>query len=135
MAYITTARTGEYSDLDFAMKANPNIEYDVAVMTDSAAIRQSILNILRTNHGEKVFDPLFGANLSAYLFENIDHITALAISNDIQHAIERDEPRVRILNIQVRTKPDNNAVSITVTIEVLTSQQLVDISTSIERLR
>lgn len=135
MAYITTARTGTYTDLDFAMKANPNIEYDVAVMTDSAAIRQSILNILRTNHGEKPFDPLFGANLQAYLFENVDYITAAAISNDIDSAIRRDEPRVNIINVQVRARPDNNAVHITVTVEVLSTQQLIDIESSIERLR
>lgn len=131
---ITNAR-GEYADIDFAMKANPNIEFDVAVLTESNAIRQSVLNILRTNHGEKPFNPEFGANLGAYLFENIDHITASNIAQDVENGIKRDEPRVEVLNVQIRMKPDHNEVFITVTVKVLSSQQLLDIASSIERLR
>ena len=78
---------------------------------------------------------MFGANLSAYLFENLDHITAVAISNDIEAAITRDEPRVEIINIKVYAKPDNNAVYITLTVKILSAQQLLDIESSIERLR
>lgn len=133
-SYIVNAR-GAYSDLDFAFIANPNIEFDVAVMKNNQAIRQSILNILRTNHGEKLFDPEFGANLHSYLFENLDDITAANMASDIENAIKRDEPRVEIINIRLKSKPDHNEVYITLTIKILSTQQLLDIESSIERLR
>ena len=84
---------------------------------------------------DKAFNPEFGANLGAYLFENIDHITASNIAQDVENGIKRDEPRVEVLNVQIRMKPDHNEVFITVTVKVLSSQQLLDIASSIERLR
>jgi hypothetical protein len=135
MASITTARTSEYSDIDFMFSANPNIENDIAIKRESAAIRQSVLNILRTNHGEKPFRPYFGANLTAYLFENIDQITAQSMSASIRNAITNDEPRVNILNIEIRANPDTNAINITVTVQLISTLESIDIQTNLERLR
>lgn len=135
MAYITTAVNIEYSDIDFNFIANPNIEFDVAVLTEIDSVRQSVLNILRTNHGEKLFDPLFGANLTGFLFEMVDHVTAAAMSTGIEQALKRDEPRVNVVNINIKGMPDSNAIDLTVTVELISAQKIIDIETSIERLR
>ena len=49
------ARQETYKDLDFSFKQNPNTN-DVGIKKDNAAVIQSCLNILRTNHGERPFD-------------------------------------------------------------------------------
>ena len=54
----TIARQETYKDLDFTFKQNPNTN-DVGIKKDNASIRQSVLNILRTNHGERPFQLLF----------------------------------------------------------------------------
>ena len=131
---ITTSNPSEYKDLDFLFKSNPNTG-DIGVKHQINAVRQSILNILNTNHGEKVFEPLFGANLRAYLFENSGLITSIAIADSIKEAINNYEPRVEILNVKIDNRPDLNKVGITLVVKIISINQITNIATSIERLR
>jgi phage baseplate assembly protein W len=130
----TIATTSTYSDLDFTFKQNPNTN-DVGIKKNNAAIIQSCLNILRTNHGERPFNYNFGANLRAYLFENMTQITASNMSTSINLALKNHEPRLEVLNTNIQAKADDNEVFITVTGRVKSSNQILDISTTIERLR
>lgn len=128
------ARPATYKDLDFSFKQNPNTN-DVGIKKDNAAVIQSCLNILRTNHGERPFDYNFGANLRAYLFENMNQITAANMATNIQVALDNYEPRIAVLNVNVQATAAENDVFITVTGMVKSSNEIVDISTTIERLR
>ena len=130
----TIARQTLYKDLDFSFKQNPNTN-DVGIKKDNASIIQSVLNILRTNHGERPFNWNFGANLRSYLFENMTRITAASMSTSINTALENWEPRIAVLNTNIQAKADENEVYITVTGRVISSNEIVDISTTIERLR
>ncbi len=128
------ARQAQYKDLDFTFKQNPNTN-DVGIKKDNASISQSVLNILRTNHGERPFNYKFGANLRAYLFENMTNITAANMSTSINTALGNWEPRIEVLNTNVQAKADENDVFITVTGRVKSSNEVIDIATTIERLR
>ena len=128
------ARQATYKDLDFTFKQNPNTN-DVGIKKNNASIIQSCLNILRTNHGERPFNWNFGANLRSYLFENMSQITAANMSTSINTALTNWEPRIEILNTNIRAKASENEVNITVTGRVKSSNEIVDITTTIERLR
>lgn len=128
------ARQETYKDLDFSFKQNPNTN-DVGIKKNNAAVIQSCLNILRTNHGERPFDYNFGANLRAYLFENMSNTTAANMATSIEVALINYEPRIRVLNVNIQTKPQDNEVFITVTGQVVSNNEIIDISTTIERLR
>ncbi len=130
----TIARTTTYKDLDFTFKQNPNTN-DVGIKKNNAAVIQSVLNILRTNHGERPFNWNFGANLRAYLFENMSNITAANISTSVNTALANWEPRIEVLNTNIQAKADDNEVFITVTGRVKSSNEIIDITTTIERLR
>ena len=130
----TIARQETYKDLDFTFKQNPNTN-DVSIKKDNASISQSVLNILRTNHGERPFNWNFGANLRAYLFENMTQITAANISTSINTALSNWEPRIEVLNTNIQAKADENEIFITVTGRVKSSNEILDITTTIERLR
>ena len=130
----TIARQETYKDLDFTFKQNPNTN-DIGIKKNNTAVIQSVLNILRTNHGERPFNYSFGANLRAYLFENINNITAANISTSINVALRNWEPRIEILNTNIQAKADDNEVFITVTGRVKSSNEIIDITTTIERLR
>ena len=128
------ARQETYKDLDFSFKQNPNTN-DVGIKKNNAAVIQSCLNILRTNHGERPFDYNFGANLRAYLCENMSNTTAANMATSIEVALINYEPRIRVLNVNIQTKPEDNEVFITVTGQVVSNNEIIDISTTIERLR
>jgi|TARA_B110000858_G_scaffold170939_1_gene201063 phage baseplate assembly protein W len=128
------ARQETYKDLDFTFKQNPNTN-DVGIKKNNAAVIQSCLNIIKTNHGERPFDYHFGANLRAYLFENMDNITAANMSTSINTALRNYEPRLEVLNTNIQAKADSNEVFITVTGRVVSTNEIIDISATIERLR
>ena len=130
----TIARQNTYKDLDFTFKQNPNTN-DVGIKKNNDAVIQSCLNILRTNHGERPFNWNFGANLRAYLFENMTNITAANISTSINTALRNWEPRIEVLNTNIQAKAEENSVNITVTGRVKSSNEIIDITTTIERLR
>ena len=132
MAQIAIPAT--YKDLDFSFKQNPNTN-DVGIKKNNAAVIQSCLNILRTNHGERPFDYNFGANLRAYLFENMTNTTAANMATNIQVALKNYEPRIEVLNVNIRATASENEVFITVTGRVKSTNEIIDISTTIERLR
>jgi phage baseplate assembly protein W len=130
----TIARQELYKDLDFTFKQNPNTN-DVGIKKNNDAVIQSCLNILRTNHGERPFNWNFGANLRSYLFENMSNITAANMSTSINVALKNWEPRLEVLNTNIQARADDNEVFITVTGRVKSSNEIVDITTTIERLR
>ena len=130
----TIARQETYKDLDFTFKQNPNTN-DVGIKKDNASIKQSVLNILRTNHGERPFQYYFGANLRAYLFENITNTTAAQMSTSVNVALGNSEPRLEVLNTNIQAKADSNEVFITVTGRVVSTNEIIDISATIVRLR
>ncbi len=128
------ARQETYKDLDFSFKQNPNTN-DVGIKKNNAAVIQSCLNILRTNHGERPFDYNFGANLRAYLFENMTNITAANMATNIKVALKNYEPRIEVLNVNIQATASENDIFITVTGRVISNNEIVDIATTIERLR
>jgi phage baseplate assembly protein W len=132
MAQIAIPAT--YKDVDFSFKQNPNTN-DIGIKKNNAAVIQSCLNILRTNHGERPFDYNFGANLRAYLFENMNNVTAANMATNIQVALKNYEPRIEVLNVNVKAQAAENDVFITVTGRVKSTNDIVDIATTIERLR
>ena len=130
----TIARQATYKDLDFTFKQNPNTN-DVGIKKDNDSLKQSVLNILRTNHGERPFNYNFGANLRAYLFENMSQITAANMSTSVNTALANWEPRIEVLNTNIQANAGENEVRVTVTGRVKSTNEIIDIATTIERLR
>jgi len=128
------ARQETYKDVDFTFKQNPNTN-DIGIKKNNESVKQSVLNILRTNHGERPFNYNFGANLRSYLFENMTNITAAQMSTSVSTALANHEPRLEVLNVNIQARAMENEVTITVTGMVRSSNEVLDISTTIERLR
>jgi phage baseplate assembly protein W len=59
---------------------------------------EDIQSLLLTNFGERVMRPLYGCNLNAKIWENIDTIV-LEGPSDIAEAINKYEPRVSLLEV------------------------------------
>ena len=64
-------------------------------------IRQSIEQILDTEPGERIMLPDFGCGLRRYLMEPNTLTTHTAIRTDIEAALRRWEPRVRVTGVDV----------------------------------
>lgn len=89
----------------------------VALAENEEDIRQSLIILLNTSIGERVLRPEYGANMEDLLFESLNVTTATLISNRIKRAILFHEPRIRV--IQVDLRPDYQAGRIDVLVEYL----------------
>ena len=82
-------------------------------------IRANLVNYLLTNKGERVFNPNFGADLRALLFENILDQTTDELQERIQADIANFFPEVIVKEIQFDNVPDTNTVNFTLVYDVV----------------
>lgn len=67
-------------------------------------LEESMMIILRTSLGERVYRPNFGSRLAELVFEPLNIQTLLQIRLFVEEALEMWEPRIDL--IEVRTNPD-----------------------------
>jgi len=85
----------------------------------SDQIKANLVNYLLTNRGERVFNPNFGADLRALLFENILDQTTEELKDRIQDDISLYFPLVEVKNIQFDNVPDTNTINFTLTYAIV----------------
>lgn len=82
------------------------------VVSDSDVISQSILNILLTLQGERLFNLDFGTNIFAHLFENTNQTEP--VKQKIVYALNRFEPRIDVKHKDITVTIDADAHSISI---------------------
>ena len=130
---LISSRAVDYLDLDLTFNKKP--AGDVYKKKDAAAVKQSIKNLLLTDHYEKPFNPFFGANLRGMLFELADDETEFDIVANITSAIETFEPRVEVQDIDVNVLPDQNDMRVSIVFKIISTQETVTFTTNLSRLR
>lgn len=79
-----------YSDL------NQYTPTEKALVEDLESVYQSIGNILMTPKGTRLFNPEFGSDVEALLFEPMDELTAIKLYDTAIFSIEKWDTRVKI---------------------------------------
>jgi len=93
---------------------------DLQRSEDIGAIKNSLFNLFTTMPGQKILNPIFGLNLTQYLFVPISVTQARIIGEAIYTGVRKFEPRVFLRNINVETDYDNNQYNIFMIIDVPT---------------
>lgn len=127
-------RRGVYKDFDLSLTRNP-LTNDIGTKTDVAAINQSVKNIIQTNYYERPFQPDFGCNIRALLFEPADPITIADMRQVIYTALGNHEPRVIVTSVNVRDLVEQNSYHIEIGYELVDANKEDVASLVLERLR
>ena len=130
---IIAQRDKAYKDIDLAFVAKPN--GDLYKKTDAAAVKQAVKNLLMTGVGQRPFRPNLGADLGAMLFENATESTADELDLLIRTAIENYEPRAEVLNLNIQNNLDRNEIFVGVEFRVKNTSEVVNLETTLSRLR
>jgi phage baseplate assembly protein W len=130
---LVTSRNRVYKDIDLTFVKKPSGE--IYKKTDAAAVKQAVKNLLLTNKFEKPFQPEFGGDLNNLLFELVDNDTVYEIDGAIREAIRKYEPRARVRQVATNLQPDANSISVTVTFQIISTEEIVTLDTTITRLR
>ncbi|NBO99672.1 MAG: hypothetical protein EBU90_06035 [Proteobacteria bacterium] len=116
-----------YKDLSLDLKLNytQNTQLlkrreikDIQASLDVGAIKNSLFNLFTTMPGQKILNPIYGLNLTQYLFVPISVTQAQIIGESIFTGIRRFEPRVQVERVNVETDYDNNQYNIFMIINV-----------------
>lgn len=130
----TLVPTRLYKDLDINFPAHPQTG-DVGKRIDVNAVKQSILTLLYTQPGERLFQPTLGTPLYRLLFEPIDPIITESLRVGIETAIRNHEPRVILNRVDLVPMPDENAYEISIFFNIIGLQNPVTFTTTLKRLR
>ena len=123
-----------YKDINMSFAKHP-VTGNVSVLRNNEAVKRAVRNLILTNFYERPYNPLFGGNIRAMLFENITPLTEHSIYTAIKRAIENWEPRVEINDIRVQSDPDNNGVNVTIVFTVINQLDPVKLDVFVERTR
>jgi len=130
---VTGVRKRVYKDIDIRLTIRES--GDVFKKTDAEAVKQAVKNLVMTNYYEKPFLPKYGGNVRAMLFELADDETAEEVEQQIRGTISRFEPRAEVLNVVAEVKDEANALGVSVTFRVISTNEIVTINQFIQRLR
>lgn len=130
---LVTARTRLFSDFDLLFQKKPN--GDIYKKEDAAAVKQSVKTVLMTNLVEKPFNPNFGANLNALLFQLDTEVDVDLFQEVIVNALETYEPRARVLDVKVNVSGRNHTANVTVVFQIVSTKEVVSVDVSVTRVR
>jgi phage baseplate assembly protein W len=129
-----TRLTRTFTDIDALFEANPNTG-DVSVRTNDRAIKFAVRSLVMTSYYERLFHPEIGTPVKRLLFDNMDDMFVLTMTESITQVLTNYEPRIDVLNVDVAPVPDNNRVYITVVFRIKNTEKPLEVGITLERVR
>lgn len=127
-------RISLYSDLYKDLTQNPT-NGDLALRRDEEAVKESIKNLILTDKGERLMQPLIGGNIRAMLFENLTPAVLKMIEEQVFITIEEYEPRAELIDVEVKSAIDDNTVEVTIRFYITNITQPIQLNVFLERIR
>jgi phage baseplate assembly protein W len=123
-----------YADIHKDLTQNPTTG-DLALRRDEEAVKESIKNLILTDKGERLMQPLIGGNIRAMLFENMTPAVLKMIEEQVYITIEEYEPRAEIIDVEVKSTIDDNRVQVTIRFYITNIAQPIQLNVFLERIR
>ena len=124
-----------FSDVNVTFTPHP-VTGKLPVLKNADAVKRAVRNLILTNFGERQYDPLYGGNIRAMLFENADDpLLQDQLKRQIEGAIKNYEKRARVESVEVDVRPDSNLLAIRIRFVIVNQRFPVDLEVAIERVR
>jgi phage baseplate assembly protein W len=130
---LTVTKRRDFSDLSLNAILHPN-KKDLLPLKDVDAIKQAVKILVLTNFGERPFEPFFGGNVTAQLFENTDPYTAQALKDSVNRVLKK-EPRIFVNDVIINFQPDNNAIGIIIYFIIIGAEEIETLTLTLNRTR
>ena len=123
-----------FKDVNLTWAKHP-ITGALSVLQNEAAVKRALRSLVLTNFYERPYNPLFGTDLRAQLFENFSAFTELQLKKSITAAIENFEPRVELIKVIVQSREDQNTLNVDIIFRVVNQVEPISITVAIERIK
>ena len=123
-----TRNSTSITDLNLSFELNSNTG-DFNKLSTDGVIRRSLDTILTTGMMEKPFREDFGSDVSIRLFEVTGSRDIPAIESQIRNAIERNEPRIKLIDLVIKFEPSNHRLELTISYMIKKTSEIDEIQT------
>ena len=134
MPFELKRRQRTFVDISLSFEPNP-ITGDLTLLLNERAINNSLKNLVMIMPTEVPFDPDVGSMVRDYLFDVIDLGTSAILMMEIERTIEFNEPRVKLIEVEVDPQPDENHFMVNITYEIVGYDQIYNFRTILEPTR
>ena len=107
-----------FRDISLSFKRHP-VTRDLLPLKNEDAIKRSVQNLVRTKIGEVFFRNDIGTRITGSLFELANDDLVDPISTEIETVITNFEPRVNLKNVNVNSRPEDNALDIEISYNIV----------------
>ena len=126
--------TRQFADLDLNFTPHP-VTGDVGFKKDENAVKQAVKNLVLTQNFERPFHSEIGSSLRSLLFEPATPMTKEILRKTISDTITNFEPRVELIDVEIRYKLDDTAVDVRIIFKVRNTFTPIDVNLTLERTR
>lgn len=126
--------TRTFSDIDINFNKHP-VTDDLVRKFDEEAIKQSVRNLVLTQNYERPFHSEIGSQIRGLLFEPVTPMMVPLLKTAISDTINNFEPRVVLLDVQIRFSPDNNSIYVTIIFRIINTERPLTLDLVLKRVR
>ena len=106
-----------FKDISLSFKPHP-ITRDVIPLKNESAISRAVKNLVLTHLQERPFNPILGSRIGESLFDLMDIGSASIIADEIRNTIDNFEPRVQLIDVEVKPYYDSHIYDVTIIYEI-----------------
>ena len=126
--------TRQFADLDLNFTPHP-VTGDVGFKKDENAVKQAVKNLVLTQNFERPFHSEIGSSLRSLLFEPATPMTKEILRKTISDTITNFEPRVELIDVEIRYTLDDTAVDVRIVFKIRNTFTPIDVNLTLERTR
>lgn len=130
----STRQTAFFSDFLNSFGKTP-VGNQLALVSNERSVNQALKNLIKTNIGERLYQPDIGSNIYASLFENNVPEVLSTLEFYIQNTINNHEPRVNLLDLSIKSTSNENGIEITIVYSLINSSDPISFTFLLRRVR
>ena len=107
-----------FRDISLSFARNP-VTNDILALRNEDAIKKSVINLVKTQIGERFFNPLLGTSTTSLLFELNTIEVSSVLEEQITTLLDNFEPRIKVRSILVSPIDDTNELNVTIIYDIV----------------
>jgi phage baseplate assembly protein W len=100
-----------FKDISLSFTKHP-ITNDILILRNEDAIKRSVINLVRTQIGERFFNNLLGTSIESSMFELTTSDITTVLKEEISTLLNNFEPRIRFRNVSIEIVEDLSLIHI-----------------------
>jgi len=115
---MATQISRSFRDISLSFARNP-VTNDILALRNEDAIKKSVINLVKTQIGERFFNLLLGTSTNSLLFELNTIEVASILEEQITTLLDNFEPRIKVRSIAVSPIDDTNELNVIINYDIV----------------